>query len=51
MLPVTVIAVGQLKERYFKDAADEYKKRLSGSCRITEIEIKEEKTPDNPSES
>ena len=51
MLPVTVIAVGQLKERYFKDAADEYKKRLSGSCRITEIEIKEEKTPDSPSES
>ena len=31
MLPVTVIAVGQLKEKYFKDAAEEYKQQCISS--------------------
>ena len=51
MFDITLITMGKLKEKFYSSAADEYKKRLSGSCRITEIEIKEEKTPDNPSES
>ncbi len=49
MADLTVIAVGSLKEKYFRDAADEYKKRLSASWRVEEIEIKEEKTPASPS--
>lgn len=49
MLSLTVIAVGQLKEKYFREAADEYKKRLGGAGKVAEIEIKEEKTPDSPS--
>lgn len=49
MLSLTIIAVGQLKEKYFREAADEYKKRLGGSGKVNEIEIKEEKTPDSPS--
>lgn len=48
MLSVYVIAVGQLKEKYFRDAADEYKKRLGN---VTEIEIKEEKLPNAPSDA
>jgi len=48
MLSVYIIAVGQLKEKYFRDAADEYKKRLGN---VTEIEIKEEKLPNSPSDS
>lgn len=48
MLSVYVIAVGQLREKYFRDAADEYKKRLGN---VTEIEIKEEKLPASPSEA
>ncbi len=51
MLSVTIIAVGQLKEKYFRDAADEYKKRLGGPSRVSEIEIKEEKLPEGPNES
>lgn len=51
MLPITVIAVGSLKEKYFRDAADEYKKRLGGSGKINEVELKEEKTPDSPSQA
>ena len=46
MLSVTIIAVGQLKEKYFREAADEYKKRLGGPSKVSEIEIKEEKLPE-----
>jgi len=39
---IKVICVGTIKERYFKEAAEEYKKRLSRWTKIEEIEIKEE---------
>ena len=53
MMPQTVrfITVGNLKESYLREAAAEYKKRLSGACRVEEIELKEVKVPDDPSES
>ena len=53
MMPQTVrfITVGNLKESYLREAAAEYKKRLSGMCRVEEIELKEVKVPDDPSES
>ena len=40
MQKVDIIAVGHLKEKYLKDAENEYRKRLSSLCRlnITEIE-------------
>ncbi|MBR5124098.1 MAG: 23S rRNA (pseudouridine(1915)-N(3))-methyltransferase RlmH [Clostridia bacterium] len=52
-MPQTVrfITVGNLKESYLREAAAEYKKRLSGACRVEEIELKEVKVPDDPSES
>ena len=46
-----MIAVGSLREKYFRDAADEYKKRLGGSWHVGEIEIREEKLPASPSPS
>ena len=49
MADLTVIAVGSLREKYFRDAADEYKKRLSSSWNVKEIEVKEEKTSASPS--
>ena len=51
MADVTVIAVGGLREDYFRRAADEYKKRLSSSFNVRETEIKEEKLPASPSEA
>ena len=53
MMPQAVrfITVGNLKESYLREAAAEYKKRLSGMCRVEEIELKEVKLPDDPSES
>lgn len=43
MLHVTLIACGRLKEKYLRDAAYEYKKRLSGYVYLTEKEL-----PDGP---
>ena len=53
MMPQTVrfITVGNLKESYLREAAAEYKKRLSGMCRVEEMELKEVKLPEDPSES
>lgn len=47
---ITLITVGKLKERYLKQAIDEYSKRLSRYCKLEIIELADEKTPDNASE-
>ena len=48
MLKVTVITVGKLKEQYFKDAVNEYEKRLTALCNLKCIEIDAAKLPDDP---
>ncbi len=50
MLNVNIIAVGKLKERYLRDASDEYIKRLGGFCKLNITELPESRLPDNPSE-
>jgi len=47
---ITVISVGKLKEKYLKEAIEEYSKRLQRYCKISLIELQDEKTPDNASE-
>ena len=47
---VDLICVGGLKERYLRDAVDEYVKRLKGYCRIEITEVQDERTPDAMSE-
>lgn len=49
MLTLRIITVGTLKEAYWRDAVAEYKKRLSGFCRVEEVNLKESKLPDDPS--
>lgn len=51
MLNLKIIAIGDLKEKYLRDACEEYKKRLGAWCRVEEIILKEEKLPDNPTEA
>ncbi len=51
MLKVTVVCVGKLKEKYLKEAAAEYSKRLKAFCRFDIIEVDEEKAPESPNES
>lgn len=47
---ITLITVGKIKEKFLRDAIDEYSKRLSKYCRLEIIEVSDEKTPDNASE-
>ena len=47
---VTVIHVGDLKEEYYAEAVKEYEKRLCRFCRVKNVEIKEEKLPNKPSD-
>lgn len=49
MIKCKIIALGSLKEKYFKDAASEYEKRLSRFCDLEICEIEPVKLPENPS--
>ena len=49
MFDITLITMGKLKEKFYISAADEYKKRLSGYCRFTLLELPEVRLPDDPS--
>lgn len=49
MLTLRIITVGTLKEGYWRDAVAEYKKRLSGFCKVEEVNLKESKLPEDPS--
>lgn len=46
---ITVICVGKIKEKFYRDAICEYSKRLSRYCKLEIIEVSDEKTPDNAS--
>lgn len=45
-MKITVIAVGKIKEKYYRDAVAEYAKRLARYCRLEIVEVEDEKTPD-----
>lgn len=48
---ITLVAVGKIKEKYFRDAAAEYQKRLSRYCKLDIIEVADERTPDKAPET
>ncbi len=50
-MKITLITVGKIKEKYLKDAIAEYSKRLSRYCKLEVVEVADEKTPDNASET
>ncbi|MBQ8814540.1 MAG: 23S rRNA (pseudouridine(1915)-N(3))-methyltransferase RlmH [Lachnospiraceae bacterium] len=47
----TVICVGKIKEKFYTQAIDEYAKRLSRYGKLEIIEVADEKTPDQASET
>ena len=49
MRNMTLLCVGRLKEAYLRDACAEYAKRLGAFCRLSVVEVEEERLPDNPS--
>ena len=50
-MKITLISVGKIKEKYLRDAIGEYSKRLSRYCKLEIVEVADEKTPDNASET
>lgn len=48
---ITVICVGKLKERYLKDALQEYAKRLSRFAKLDILELPDRKIPENASKA
>ncbi len=51
MLTINIICVGKLKEKFFKDAIDEYSKRLSKYCKLNIIELPDEKIPEKTNQN
>lgn len=47
---ITIICVGKVKEKYFREALSEYSKRLSKYCKLDIIEVDDEKTNENAGE-
>lgn len=41
MLKINIVCVGNLKDKFFIDASEEYSKRLSRFCNLNIIEVKE----------
>lgn len=48
MLNVNIICVGKLKESYLREAIEEYSKRMKPLCKLSIIELPEERVGDNP---
>lgn len=50
-MKITIIAVGKVKEKFYRDALAEYGKRLGKYCRLEVVEVEDEKTPDKAGEA
>lgn len=47
---ITLVTVGKVKEKFYRDAIAEFQKRLSRYCKLDIIEVADEKTPDKASD-
>ncbi|MCM1056180.1 MAG: 23S rRNA (pseudouridine(1915)-N(3))-methyltransferase RlmH [Firmicutes bacterium] len=45
-MKISIVCVGKLKESFYRDAVDEYVKRLGRYCKPEIIEVPDEKTPE-----
>ena len=50
-MKISIVTVGKIKEKYLSDAIKEYSKRLSKYCDLQIIEVADEKTKENSSET
>lgn len=49
-MKISILCVGKVKEKFYRDAIDEFSKRLSRYCKLEIIEAADEKTPDQASD-
>ncbi len=50
-MKIDIIAVGKVKERFYREAIEEFSKRLGKYCRLQILEVADEKTPDGAGEA
>lgn len=50
-MEIRVLSVGKIKEKYLNDGIAEYAKRLSRYCKLTFVQVPDEKTPDRASDA
>ena len=48
-MKVDIVTVGKVKEKFYREAIEEFAKRLSKYCKLQIIEVADEKTPDGAS--
>lgn len=48
---VKILCVGKIKEKFYRDAIDEYLKRLSKYASVSVVEVADEKTSENASDN
>lgn len=49
-MKITILCVGKIKEKFYRDAISEYSKRLSRYVKLEIVEVADEKTRDQASE-
>lgn len=50
-MKITILCVGKVKEKFYRDAIDEFTKRLSRYCKLEIVEVSDEKTEEQASET
>lgn len=50
-MKISIVCVGKIKEKFYREAISEYEKRLSKYCKLEIVEVADEKTPDKASEA
>ena len=50
-MKITILCVGKVKEKFYRDGISEFTKRLSRYCKLDIIEVADEKTTEDASET
>lgn len=50
-MKITIVCVGKIKEKFYTDAIREYSKRLGRYCNLSIVEVSDEKTKEQASET
>lgn len=50
-MKITIVCVGKIKEKFFREAIAEYEKRLSRYCKLEILEVIDEKTNEQASDA
>ena len=50
-MKITILCVGKIKEKFYRDAVAEYEKRLRRYCKLSIVEVADEKTEENASQT